>query len=605
MIRDFTEIVQEEMHDAIKDSLSDQVIYSSHNYTFESELTATVEILGQDCVVNFSDLEAYAENMKIQTRNSVSEQSSMISKLDAIFTDARNHDDEKAINVNDEKTITADVYINTLRDLAESISVSSLGKGATSVRYNYSRFHSSFEDSIFGSSDAFAGKMDSIGGGLLKEFFDSINAVEPFNEHSTEVNNLYEFLKKDPNEVKDWERDAILMYLDSCVTVDESTGYSTVNYERVSMILSGCYTQEEYTSINVFRPYTKYYANDMLTYLATEYNNYYQFKASFYQYMHPEIQKYADLNAILLATNYYYKELHLNSTTEVNELGEIEVVNFGLNVYEEEKEPHRIVINTVQVEDDEFEYHLKLDEKDPIYNHSKHNIYIMQANTTMYWTKSMETKYKNGKVRVEDACVEKLLGNMKTKGTDKVLGSMKNAGPGGVIAVKAYKEASALYNVYDGAKRQNAICDENIGVEKNRRYTEHLCIGGQTACCGDNPVISLNGKVNERELQVKVAAYNLNHPDLTPITEEEVVKGYENFVAGSTESQEILEDFSNSMETPIDEGSESEEHDKNSTNLQTFRDKIVVYVYDKYGIGLKDATKEQVEDAINNYNSIY
>lgn len=49
---------------------------------------------------------------------------------------------------NDEKTITADVYINTLRDLAESISVSSLGKGATSVRYNYSRFHSSFEDSI-------------------------------------------------------------------------------------------------------------------------------------------------------------------------------------------------------------------------------------------------------------------------------------------------------------------------------------------------------------------------------------------------------------------------------------------------------------------------
>ena len=81
MIRDFTEIVQEEMHDAIKDSLSDQVIYSSHNYTFESELTATVEILGQDCVVNFSDLEAYAENMKIQTRNSVSEQSSMISKL--------------------------------------------------------------------------------------------------------------------------------------------------------------------------------------------------------------------------------------------------------------------------------------------------------------------------------------------------------------------------------------------------------------------------------------------------------------------------------------------------------------------------------------------
>lgn len=62
------------------------------------------------------------------------------------------------------------MYINTLRDLAESISVSSLGKGATSVRYNYSRFHSSFEDSIFGSSDAFAGKMDSIGGGLLKEF---------------------------------------------------------------------------------------------------------------------------------------------------------------------------------------------------------------------------------------------------------------------------------------------------------------------------------------------------------------------------------------------------------------------------------------------------
>ena len=284
MIRDFTEIVQEEMHDAIKDSLSDQVIYSSHNYTFESELTATVEILGQDCVVNFSDLEAYAENMKIQTRNSVSEQSSMISKLDAIFTDARNHDDEKAINVNDEKTITADVYINTLRDLAESISVSSLGKGATSVRYNYSRFHSSFEDSIFGSSDAFAGKMDSIGGGLLKEFFDSINAVEPFDEHSTQINNLYEFLKKDPSEVKDWEMDAILMYLDSCVTVDESKGYSTVNYDRVSMILSGCYTKEEADTSSMFYSYMTYNSNDIFDYIVAEYDRHYQSKAAEFRY---------------------------------------------------------------------------------------------------------------------------------------------------------------------------------------------------------------------------------------------------------------------------------------------------------------------------------
>lgn len=87
------------------------------------------------------------------------------------------------------------MYINTLRDLAESISVSSLGKGATSVRYNYSRFHSSFEDSILDLV------MHLLENGfywwrVIKGIFDSINAVEPFDEHSTQINNLYEFLKR-------------------------------------------------------------------------------------------------------------------------------------------------------------------------------------------------------------------------------------------------------------------------------------------------------------------------------------------------------------------------------------------------------------------------
>lgn len=48
------------------------------------------------------------------------------------------------------------------------------------------------------------------------------------------------------------------MYLDSCVTVDESKGYSTVNYDRVSMILSGCYTKEEADTSSMFYSYMTY-----------------------------------------------------------------------------------------------------------------------------------------------------------------------------------------------------------------------------------------------------------------------------------------------------------------------------------------------------------
>lgn len=478
MIRDFTEIVQEEMHDAIKDSLSDQVIYSSHNYTFESELTATVEILGQDCVVNFSDLEAYAENMKIQTRNSVSEQSSMISKLDAIFTDARNHDDEKAINVNDEKTITADVYINTLRDLAESISVSSLGKGATSVRYNYSRFHSSFEDSIFGSSDAFAGKMDSIGGGLLKEFFDSINAVEPFDEHSTQINNLYEFLKKDPSEVKDWEMDAILMYLDSCVTVDESKGYSTVNYDRVSMILSGCYTKEEADTSSMFYSYMTYNSNDIFDYIVAEYDRHYQSKAAEFRYFDDSLKGYANLNAILTSTNFYYRTLYLTNTEDIDENGEFHPVNFGLQVYEELEEPNRIVVDTIQNDAEEFDYHLKPLYTGGTYDDTRHNIYITQANDNIQYYVSEQQKTENEITRVENALVDKLTSNTQKRIENRLLAVIKSSGPSGMVAVTAYKNLSPYTNIYGDTKKKNMEKEAESIYKRHRDYLEKMNAGG-------------------------------------------------------------------------------------------------------------------------------
>ena len=532
MIRDFTEIVQEEMHDAIKDSLSDQVIYSSHNYTFESELTATVEILGQDCVVNFSDLEAYAENMKIQTRNSVSEQSSMISKLDAIFTDARNHDDEKAINVNDEKTITADVYINTLRDLAESISVSSLGKGATSVRYNYSRFHSSFEDSIFGSSDAFAGKMDSIGGGLLKEFFDSINAVEPFDEHSTQINNLYEFLKKDPSEVKDWEMDAILMYLDSCVTVDESKGYSTVNYDRVSMILSGCYTKEEADTSSMFYSYMTYNSNDIFDYIVAEYDRHYQSKAAEFRYFDDSLKGYANLNAILTSTNFYYRTLYLTNTEDIDENGEFHPVNFGLQVYEELEEPNRIVVDTIQNDAEEFDYHLKPLYTGGTYDDTRHNIYITQANDNIQYYVSEQQKTENEITRVENALVDKLTSNTQKRIENRLLAVIKSSGPSGMVAVTAYKNLSPYTNIYGDTKKKNMEKEAESIYKRHRDYLEKMNAGGQTACCGSNMIISINEKINEPKLEISIAYYNLTHEGKDSIDKESILQDYNNFTSG-------------------------------------------------------------------------
>lgn len=595
MIRDFTEIVQEEMHDAIKDSLSDQVIYSSHNYTFESELTATVEILGQDCVVNFSDLEAYAENMKIQTRNSVSEQSSMISKLDAIFTDARNHDDEKAINVNDEKTITADVYINTLRDLAESISVSSLGKGATSVRYNYSRFHSSFEDSIFGSSDAFAGKMDSIGGGLLKEFFDSINAVEPFDEHSTQINNLYEFLKKDPSEVKDWEMDAILMYLDSCVTVDESKGYSTVNYDRVSMILSGCYTKEEADTSSMFYSYMTYNSNDIFDYIVAEYDRHYQSKAAEFRYFDDSLKGYANLNAILTSTNFYYRTLYLTNTEDIDENGEFHPVNFGLQVYEELEEPNRIVVDTIQNDAEEFDYHLKPLYTGGTYDDTRHNIYITQANDNIQYYVSEQQKTENEITRVENALVDKLTSNTQKRIENRLLAVIKRSGPSGMVAVTAYKNLSPYTNIYGDTKKKNMEKEAESIYKRHRDYLEKMNAGGQTACCGSNMIISINEKINEPKLEISIAYYNLTHEGKDSIDKESILQDYNNFTSGKeeTEGTDNIDRLCNSIASG-----------KNQTinGRVVARDKFELeisdYLRDEYDISIEDASKGQLQEAI-------
>lgn len=437
--------------------------------------------------------------------------------------------------------------------------------------------------------------MDSIGGGLLKEFFDSINAVEPFDEHSTQINNLYEFLKKDPSEVKDWEMDAILMYLDSCVTVDESKGYSTVNYDRVSMILSGCYTKEEADTSSMFYSYMTYNSNDIFDYIVAEYDRHYQSKAAEFRYFDDSLKGYANLNAILTSTNFYYRTLYLTNTEDIDENGEFHPVNFGLQVYEELEEPNRIVVDTIQNDAEEFDYHLKPLYTGGTYDDTRHNIYITQANDNIQYYVSEQQKTENEITRVENALVDKLTSNTQKRIENRLLAVIKSSGPSGMVAVTAYKNLSPYTNIYGDTKKKNMEKEAESIYKRHRDYLEKMNAGGQTACCGSNMIISINEKINEPKLEISIAYYNLTHEGKDSIDKESILQDYNNFTSGKeeTEGTDNIDRLCNSIASG-----------KNQTinGRVVARDKFELeisdYLRDEYDISIEDASKGQLQEAI-------
>lgn len=255
----------------------------------------------------------------------------------------------------------------------EGFRAAELKNAAASVRYNSGGYQGAYEDLIFDSIEALDVK--------TKQFYDSINVTEPYAAHQEQLDNLYAFLQRNPSTVTKWERDAMLAYLDSCV-IEDGRGEMMLDYDKIGMILTGFYREEDNTVFRLFRSYTKYYASDMLTYISEEYNEYCELRAAAFSCLDDSLTEYANLNAILNATDRYYRKLRTDVTYGEAEDGSWGMLDFGIKVCEEySKNWCGIVVSTVEHDHEEFKYHLKpfALPADGLYNDAEHDIYITYA----------------------------------------------------------------------------------------------------------------------------------------------------------------------------------------------------------------------------------
>ena len=580
MIRDFTEGTEAAVEEAIR--------YALEESGQDEEMRMSVQLLEEECELDYEEIVENAEKLASQSRGYCDAQKVAEDRLHSVFENARNKDAECASKITDGTAASSEEYIASLRKLANCLNVKGLGSTREEFRYRKGYDHSTYETSIFGDPSAFAAKVAAAGNGVYGAFYDSIN---PDIEENRE--RLYEFLKRDPSTVEDWELDAMLTILDECVIEGEQPGEMTLDYEKISMILTGCYTEEAYSPLNGFTSYTNYYANDMLDYLAIEYDRYYQSRATDYSRMEQPLFAYADLNAILTSTSRYYGNVKTMYTDDyIDENGWPHEREFGIIVSEVPDETQRIRITTAQ--DDWEEGNVCLNPFDldkDLFTEGKHDIYVLKAQENIDFNNSVINQKEGGMVTIQEAIVRKTwgdVGDSASKKADHYIDTVVTEGLsiGGPGPVAAYRQVRSYVDVVQETRENNERLEREIEFEKYRGYCAVLCMGGQTISCGDGDIMICNTKPDENELRIKVAYYNLEMGK--DVTMEQVLDSYHAFTVGDEEGSALIESFRNSFYN----GSNAEIGSENAFHY------AVNTVLDKENGSVGTASGEQVEAAI-------
>lgn len=253
------------------------------------------------------------------------------------------------------------------------------------------------------------------------------------------------------------------------------------------------------------------------------------------------------------------------------------------------------MVDTIQNDAEEFDYHLKPLYTGGTYDDTRHNIYITQANDNIQYYVSEQQKTENEITRVENALVDKLTSNTQKRIENRLLAVIKSSGPSGMVAVTAYKNLSPYTNIYGDTKKKNMEKEAESIYKRHRDYLEKMNAGGQTACCGSNMIISINEKINEPKLEISIAYYNLTHEGKDSIDKESILQDYNNFTSGKeeTEGTDNIDRLCNSIASG-----------KNQTinGRVVARDKFELeisdYLRDEYDISIEDASKGQLQEAI-------
>ncbi len=164
MIRDFTDETKSIIKEAIKESLDarEGCVCGEPECTYQSELENTVCIMGQDCVMNFSELEEVAKETICLSNENISNQQALEMALDEVFDDAREKDNTTSLVVAEDVEHVASSYLDIIKYYVDSIDVSWMGEEPSSIRYNMGMYHSTFENSVFGSTETFSKKLEAV-----------------------------------------------------------------------------------------------------------------------------------------------------------------------------------------------------------------------------------------------------------------------------------------------------------------------------------------------------------------------------------------------------------------------------------------------------------
>lgn len=489
MIRDFTDETKHMLGDALEDWYDNT--YSPSPIT--DNITLTVDILGQNCVLDGWEIDNEANKLMRDEELNLTNQEAMKHMLDEIFEEARAYDALASISVFDTVDVAAEPFISTLRKLVEKINVSSLGNDAESVRYNFGRYHGGYENSIFGSSEQFKASLDNIGYGLLQTTYESLNA------DISGWDNFDALMSKNPDEVKPWELWALSMIVDSYLETNAETGQIALNTEKYEEFLEHCY-QLNYSHVNEWFGSYEYGTYTPVVYTTAELSPVAVLFAGYRaEYTNDFLNTYG--NYMYSCDKNSYEVSLLVAECQVNDILTAMVL-YGQKLEEKEygfTEPDRHVsIN--------FSDSSPKDLTLSMFGLEDIAIYGLSGDVSTEFTNADSDAKEEGKIDVSDAMLGVICLTAVDFGADYI-GKLPIVGPKVGAGYKIYSITSDLYSTYQNVKKENELRDKYIHDIKNLNYINKLHIGGSVIQCGDN--VTINHVIwDKNQLMVDVDFYN-------------------------------------------------------------------------------------------------
>ena len=590
MIRDFTEETLNEFLDKIKIDSLDGVI---------GDVELTKEVAGENCILHLPEINDYIDSVQRFLKGNHKTYATYKRILEKIFTEARNKDKETGETVTSKLAEIMDPYKESMSQLAACIDVSSLGETESIFNYNKENYHSTYDNSVFGSPGNFIKKIHEVKGGAYTRLFYSVNDYEHNEE---ELENLKKLIHMEPSEFDSYEAAVIIELINNCIgyygveTNDETNRAGIVekkeiNYEKLSYLTTLFYEEKEEKSIKKIPDTTKYSLSPNIIKISEYYDSYY--KNAYYSNggLSPDITPYANTNAILKNLCEYYPEIETQPTYayEYDKYAHEDGLgrwykDFGININEEEVKNDKSSYPTITISTNE-------------YNKSVGKTYILK----MFPGEGDDEKFKKA-LNISDE-------NLKVNTLDKTFYATFEGGTGYILSkVPGVSTAKDIYDLVSGpVKAHEDSVKHNENLEKNQN---DITINNYVSILGMDYNISINKDTmsynnltfNDNELKMRVAYYNgvKGNTGADVITTEDAKRYFQEYIDGDSTH---ISEFYNTL-TPSNNIQNDNYNDSSIDKFKSYVDSNLTFMYGE-GTIRDNATPEQMDAAIKKTLSDY